>query len=222
MSKESLSNVAQGVLAICVFGLVGFLLMHRTPATPPGPAPALSTLSNWRDYASDGNRIGPPDASVTIIEFADFQCPFCSRMAVELQDIRKRYPQSVAILFRHYPLTRLHPYALAGAIASECAADQSRFQSFYDRVYGMQDSIATTSWVRFASLSGVPDTAAFKRCLESDGPRARVQADVAAGLKLGISGTPTLLVDSVRVDGMLPETTLDSLVQLALRPSAEQ
>ncbi len=221
MSNDTVSNVAQGMLGMCVLGLLAFLFTHRATPSPPAPSAAISIVKNWRTYAQDGNRIGPKAAPATIIEFADFQCPFCRRMAIDLEDIRRRYPKSVAILVRQFPLARLHPYAVAAAEAAECAADQSRFKAFYDRVYGMQDSIGTTSWMRFASLSGVPDTVRFKRCLDSREPQARVKADIDAGLRLGVSGTPTLLVDSVQIDGNVSEQILDSLLRSALRTSGE-
>ena len=187
-------------------------------------APTITVVSTqpeevktWQSYSRVGLRIGAVDAPVTITEFSDFQCPFCKELNVALREIRKRYPTQVAIVFRHYPLERIHPYAWAGALAGECAAAQSRFEAFDDSVYSHQDLLGQRPWVQFAAEAGVADTGAFQRCLRDSSYVDHVRRDVQAGKALNVLGTPTVLVNRWRIRGPNSRDAIDSLVQKELK-----
>lgn len=220
MSKDSVYQTLIGVMTICVTVTTGLVL--RRELAPPrsvvqNDALRVGRIDNWREFATGQNRLGPATAAVTIVEFSDFQCPFCARLAAEITQLRAKYPADVQVIYRHFPLTALHPFAYAAALASECAAEQQRFVEYHDLLFTRQALINDSTIRVWAANAGVPQSRAFAACLESDGAARRVQADIDAGNELGVTGTPTVLVGPRRLYGTPTFVQLDSLVQLSLK-----
>lgn len=131
-----------------------------------------------------------------------------------LRDLRKQHPHSIAVVYRHFPISRLG-FALPAAVASECAAE-GRFEPFADSLFASQDTLSRLDLALLAHKAGVPDTSAFQLCREGPAARARVMHDISVGRSLGVSGTPTLVVGDQLVVG---NVTLKSLSELVLRAS---
>ncbi len=210
MKLNQLANVATGVLVVCALVMTG--LFVRRELAPAATAPQARTLDDWQRYASDGHRMGPAAAAVTITEFSDFECPYCRVAAHVLAQARERYPTQLAVVFRHMPL-HSHKFAIPAARASECAADQQRFEAMHDRLFAWQDSLGLTPWARFASAAGVADSAAFDRCMGENRPVAALARDTAAARQLGIRATPTMLINDQFIVGTPTASSLDQLVQ---------
>ena len=189
------------------------------PPRPSGTVENPTALRNWTRFADAGLRIGNPAAPVTIVEFSDFQCPACRGLAEQLETVRARHPGDVSILYRHYPLTQIHPFARQAALAAECAAEQHRFPEFHDALFRAQDSIGTTSWSTFAERAQVADIAAFARCVRTEAHAARISQDLNAGRELEVEATPTVLINGKRFTGVGAQGSLLSLVDKALRES---
>lgn len=161
--------------------------------------------------------MGPRTASVTIVEFADFQCPICTAAAGPLRRLRERYPRDLAVVYRHVPG---HEYSFDAAIAANCAAEAGRFEAFHDALFTERDSIGKKPWSRFAIESGLGDTSAFQRCLGSASAREAVSRDTIAAAALGVVGTPTFLINDVEVQGYASPEQLTSDVAHALGVAA--
>jgi protein-disulfide isomerase len=179
-------------------------------------------VGNWRTIAAAGTWQGTPDAAVIITEFSDFQCPFCRRLAGVLDSLRTKYSTAIAISYRHVPIARLHPFARAAALAAECAANQGRFQQFHDGLFAAQDSIGRIPWNEFARRSGVTDVTAFDACLQDSVPLRRLVVDDSVARALKVRGTPTVLVNDLRLAEPATFARLDSLVAAALLRSARK
>jgi len=151
------------------------------------------------------------------VVFSDFQCPACRLLADELDSIRAKRPDDVAVVYRHFPLTPVHPHAEAAAKASECAGGQGRFEAFHDALFREQALVGETEWRHFATAAAVPDLAAFDRCVAGTAPDAAVARDFQAGRDLGVTGTPTLLINERRVQGTPPLPELERYVRRAMR-----
>jgi protein-disulfide isomerase len=216
--KELLQNTLSGVLVLCALVITALVVRRELwPAAPPEAARhAVSQVADWRSYASGGHRTGPDEARVTIVEFSDFQCPFCARLAPRLDSLRQRSPVPFVVVYRHYPLEN-HPHSMAAARASECAADQGRFKEMHDALFREQGAIGQRSWSAYAGAAGVPDSASFAHCVEGDGGAAAIRGDVAAGARLGVTATPTLLINQYRLVGTPPLDTLLAYVARAAR-----
>ncbi|WP_331074225.1 DsbA family protein [Longimicrobium sp.] len=215
-----MSNLGAAVMVLCAVTVTG--LVVRRELFSPSPAAAAveaesRTVAGWRSYA-EGQRIGPEDARVTIVEFSDFECPFCRETADRLRTIRARYPRDVALVYRHYPLP-YHENAVPAAKASVCAGRQGRFEEYHDALFAQQDSLGLIPWTRLASTAGVPDEAEFQACMQGSVPGSDIERDLQAGTRLGVRGTPAILVNERFISGA-PPGVLEELVERAVRAAA--
>lgn len=214
MKRPSVIDVASVLFAaIALVGTFAFTRRAFGDSNPP-PPPSRRTIKGGREFASAGQRLGSTKARVVIVEFSDFQCPFCRRLQNILAELRSRHPEDVSIVFRHYPL-RSHPLARPAAIASECAGVQGRFEEFSNLLFQRQDSIGLVSWQDFAARSKVSDADEFKRCLSSSTAHDRVAQDISAGSKLQLEGTPALIVGDELLLGAMPLDSLERMLRLA-------
>jgi protein-disulfide isomerase len=160
---------------------------------------------------------GPKDAAVTIVEYSDFQCPFCARAYTTIEtQILKEYGDKVRFVFKNFPLSSIHPWAEDGAVASECAFQQGndQFWAVYNGLFSKQGEI-TKENVRekaseIATSSGL-DAERFKECLEGKKSLEAVKADESEAAALGVNSTPTFFINGRRLSGA---QTYESFKQL--------
>lgn len=163
---------------------------------------------------------GSANATVTIIEFADFECPVCRQLHEALRGLLPKYPQ-VRFAFKDFPLEQMHPWARTGALAGRCAyqQDPKAFWKMYDHLYDNQDLIsAANAWdksVDYASQAGLK-TDVFKACMTSPEASAAVEANIANGKLLEVNSTPTLFVNGRRVVGA-DSNQLEQVIQYELQ-----
>lgn len=161
--------------------------------------------------------MGPSSARVTIVEFSDFQCPFCRAAAQYLRDLRRRHPTDIAVIYRHYPI---HEYAAQAALAAECAAAVGAFEPIHDLFFAQGDSVGEKSWTRFAADVGIQDTVRFAKCMRDDVTALALSRDTMAANELGVHGTPTFLINDLEVAGFPGAAALDKYVEDAIEHSA--
>jgi protein-disulfide isomerase/uncharacterized membrane protein len=158
----------------------------------------------------DCPRKGSPGASVAIVEFSDFQCPFCVQAFRDLRDL-VRGRQDVSLVFRHYPLDAacnanvrqsMHPDACLAACAAECARRQGRFWEYHDVLFENNEHLERDSLFRYAREMDL-DLVAFRSCLDDPATRARIGEDVEAGRRAGVSSTPTIFFNGRAIEGAL-------------------
>jgi protein-disulfide isomerase len=184
------------------------------PRDPDGSRPV--EVKDWEQVAKVGNVMGRPDAPIKIVEFSDFQCPFCARVQTSLREVRSRYGDSVAVVYRHFPLDAIHPHAFDAALASACAGAQGRFEPYHDALYERQDSIGVSSWSRLAEIAGVRDLAAFDDCVTERRFEKQVSEDVRVAREIGVSSTPSLIIGGKLRSGSASAQEMDSWIREAL------
>jgi protein-disulfide isomerase len=167
------------------------------------------------DVAADGPALGPEDAPVTIVEFSDFQCPYCRRAGPIVHRIAEKYPTQVRVVYRHLPLDKLHPRARATAEASLCADDQGRFWAYHDLLFANPRALEDDDLLRYAADVGA-ETDAFAACLKSRTHARRVSEDAAAAASIGVTGTPAFVVNGIVLFGLQSEENLDAVIQSEL------
>lgn len=215
--SERLLNSAIGLLAICSVVITGLVVRRELSRPVDNGPPSPRTVANWREYTTAGHLIGSGAASVTIVEFSDFQCPSCKEMHVVLARLRAGGLSGFKVLYRHYPLRQIHPFAYDAAVASECAAAQGRFEAFHNLLFDKQDSIGILAWEGLAGRAGVSDRTKFRTCLQGRAASEAVQRDIVAGDSLGVRGTPTVLVEDLQVTGVVPEPVLEEWIRARLQ-----
>lgn len=143
---------------------------------------------------------GPDDAPVTLVEFSDFECPYCGRFYPTFKLLKQNYGDRLRVVYRHFPLTNIHPNAWKAAEASMCAHEEGRFWEYHDRLFQNQEALGTAALVQHAEAVGL-DRGDFEECLASGRYQERVQSDLDAGRTVGVSGTPALFVNGIQVPG---------------------
>jgi protein-disulfide isomerase len=149
--------------------------------------------------------IGPEDAKITLIEFADFECPSCRQLDLILREMLPQHPD-IRLVFKHYPLTEIHPWALTAAIASQCVFDQNpaAFWRFHDTVFDEQDLIsASNAWDKMIDLGNQlgMNEETYRACMAAPETKAAVNETIEEGHTLSITATPTTFVNARRVVG---------------------
>lgn len=211
-----LDNASTLVIVLCAIVVTGLTVRRELAAPSRGATDAPTEIVDWHEYARGAMQIGDSNAVVTITEFSDFQCPYCKTFAQLLQRVRGEHPGKIRLVYRNFPIPALHPHARAAALAAECAADQGRFEAFHDLVFANQDSIGRMRWSHAALRAGVPDTVAFLGCLASPATVLRLTADSLAAARLGVGGTPAILVNKWMFFGAPSESTFRKVVRREL------
>lgn len=178
------------------------LLQQQRPAPVPQqaqqpPAPLVDTLA-VADAATRGNAA----AKLTIIEFSDFECPFCARYVRDTyKQIQKEYVDTgkVRYVFRHFPLAQIHPNATRAAEASECARVQGKFWEYHDRLFANPRALAIADLNRYGTELGL-NMPAFEQCLAGQ-TAAKVRKDLSEAAQAGMAGTPTFFIGTSTPDG---------------------
>ena len=167
-----------------------------------------------------GPQRGPADARITIVEFSDFQCPFCRRLAPILKQLQEANPKDVRLVFRNLPVPALHPNAARAAQAGACADAQGKFWQMHDAMYADQNALGDAALKATALRIGL-DPQAFNACLES-AQGAQIKSDQEAGERLGLSGTPSSFVNGRYVNGTMPLFKWQALIDDELQRIASR
>jgi protein-disulfide isomerase len=215
MNRDFLSHSVTALLVACAVAITAVVVRREMFPAAAGPDMRPRAVDNWEQIVSAGRWIGSPRAPVRIVEFSDFQCPFCARTHPVIEAVRRRHPERVAVLYRHFPLDAIHPHARPAAVASECAGEQARFAEMASLLFAQQDSLGAKPWARFAAEAGVRDAAAFERCLRDSRMLENIDRDAKVGTATGIEVTPTLVINGILRPGAVTEAQLDSLVAQA-------
>jgi protein-disulfide isomerase len=157
---------------------------------------------------------GPDNAKVTIVEFSDFQCPYCGREYPVVEKVMKDYDGKVKLVFRNFPLD-FHPFAAKAAEAGACAADQGKFWPMHDKMFGNQEKLTVDDLKGYAKAIGL-DSAKFEKCLDSGEKKAVVDEDEKAGQTAGVNGTPAFFINGIFVNGAQPYEQLKQTIDREL------
>ena len=155
-----------------------------------------------KQVEAKGPARGPENAKVTIVEFSDFQCPFCSKAHDTVEEVMQSYAGKVRLVFRHFPL-EFHKNAPKAAEAAMCANEQGHFWDYHDSLFKNQAKLEVADLKAHAKALGL-DAAKFDGCLDTGKFTTAVKEDQAAGAKLGVSGTPAFFINGVMLSGAQP------------------
>ena len=231
------AGVAAGVAGVAVLGVIlglakgldlsdMFTGSARVPSAPSAPsapldpgAPAVGVVAP----VSDQDHVrGDKNAPVTIVEYSDFECPFCSRFHPTMLQVMNDYKGKVRWVYRHFPLSSIHPNAQKAAEASECASEQGKFWEMADKMFEKQaQGLSIAQLSTYATEAGVKDIKKFNDCVSSGKYAGRVASDLASGEAAGVTGTPGSIVlgpdgQQELVPGALPYDSVKQIVDSML------
>ena len=195
--KAKLETALTLTLVACALAVTGLLLKREflkesDSSTHADQKPAYNP--SWRSEIAKGIRMGSIEAPVQLLEFADFECPFCGSFHRNLKDIQRKYPAQIAVTYFHFPIPG-HRFALPAARVAECAGEQGRFEAMHDQLFDGQDQFGLKPWHEYATAAGVPDIPAFDACTKKSDPIPRVEEGKELGAKLDVQGTPTIIIN---------------------------
>jgi protein-disulfide isomerase len=171
---------------------------------------------------TDSGRVrGDANAPVTIVEFADYQCPYCEKVEATIQELMKKYPGKVKVAFRDFPLSSIHPNAQQAAEASRCAAKQGKFWEYHDALFGAQAKLDEPGLKSVAHDLKL-DEKAFSACLASGEFTQPVAQDQQDGAAVGIASTPGFFINGIFLSGAQPIAEFEKLIDGELKSSANQ
>ncbi len=191
--------------------------------TATAPAPVAAAPANVAiKLDSTDPSVGNPDAKVTVVEFSDFQCPFCKRFEETTKQIRSSYsPDQVRFVYLHFPLSEIHPNAEPAAIAAQCVMDlagDKAFFDYHDQLFARQDELGDKLYYELANKTPGLDQDAFAKCYKNKNSLPEVKADYQKGLSAQVDGTPASFVNGQRVNGgAVPFETIKALIDAELK-----
>jgi protein-disulfide isomerase len=194
---------------------------HREFFSSPryGTPSVIPTFQKDWEAALDVGRSTGGSGRVQVVEFADLECPVCSRAYASLfsdtSAVGRKYRSQISFRFVHFPLS-MHRFARPAARAAECAGSSGRFFEFVSAVFAKQDSLGLRAWSAYARDAGVADVGAFEKCTRLTTPIPDIEKGVAVGKTFGITGTPTIFINGWQYRGLIPESTYANAIEAAL------
>jgi protein-disulfide isomerase len=167
-----------------------------------------------RDHAQ-----GDADAPVTLVEYGDYQCPFCGQAHPIVKAVQNHFGPRLRFVFRNFPLSEIHPHAAQAAAAAEAAAERGKFWEMHDHLFTHQSRLAERDLVSYASELGIESNRFLER-MESAETAKRVEEDFMSGVRSGVNGTPTFFINNARYDGPWDYTDLVSAIEASMQRGA--
>lgn len=219
--KVFLSYLFSGLMVACMLVVVAVLVRWQffNPVPRIRSRQHLPTrqISNWQQLKLDGQHSGPTDAPVQIVEFFDYQCPFCKAAQPAVKAVRRRYPTKVTVIHENFPLPT-HQYAYKAAIVTECIRRSypAKFMTYHDSLFAHQRTLGHFSYMKLAAQIGITDTTGLHSCVEDQSTAGIIKTEEELAKKLDIVGIPTFIINGKLVTGVLSKRQLIDLVKDAL------
>lgn len=219
-------------LAFVVGLSVGYLFWGRdvAPTTTAAASGSGGTTTQAQASASDQSQavrrydvpvdddpiLGPENAPITVIEFSDFECPYCRRWHEEVYSrLLENYPDQVRIVYRDFPLDSIHRNATPAALAANCAYEQNAFWEYHDKLFGGELGLGTDAYEQYAQELGL-DMASFDECVQSNRYLDEVRADLEWAANLGVQSTPTFFINGIALVGAQPYEVFQQVIDSEL------
>jgi protein-disulfide isomerase len=174
----------------------------------------LKTPITQRDHVQ-----GAEDAPLTLLEYGDFECPYCGRAHPIVKALQERFGEQLRFAYRHFPLAQIHPHAQSAAETSEFAGAHKRFWEMHDLLFENQDQLGLPLYQELAETLGLPAEQLIE-ALETGKFAPKVQSDFSGGVRSGVNGTPTFFINGVRYDGPVDVISMAEALAFELENAA--
>ena len=171
-----------------------------------------SVVTNQFNLATeDDPSIGPKDAKVVVVEFSDFQCPYCAEVYPVIKELARKYKDQVLFVYRDFPLIDTHPQATLAALAANCSQEQGKFWEMHDRIFENQDKLNEVNLASWAVQIGL-NSLQFSSCMGSGKYLPEIEADLQEGIAFGVEATPTFFINGRILRGAQSLATFESII----------
>lgn len=209
LSRPLLARTMDVVLVLCAVATTGMMFRRFSHPLPASAVDGATRFAGWKEDLQFNRRIGTVNAPYRLVVWTDYQCPACMQFEHEIKMVKAQLKDSLAVVYRYYPLTE-HPLAFRAAVAAECARDQGRFADMHEALFAAHvhgDSLPVSSLM---TTSGIRDTLSFRHCISdsTSTARAAVQADMAREPTLHLRGTPGVQIGDRIATGGMPAAEL--------------
>lgn len=227
---RTLSIVIPAVLSVLLFGSglgVGWFIWGRPTPQPAAAAGAPADaggeeiqipekLTRYDIPLDDDPSLGPDSAPITLVEFSDYQCPFCTNWHNEVfQRLMDEYDGKIRFVYRDFPLKSIHPRAVPAAEAANCAGEQNAYWPYHTALFGAEFGLGDDSFVQYAGKLGL-DTASFQKCVDEHRYADEVESDFQYAAQMGIQSTPTFFINGIAIVGAQPFSVFKQVIDLEL------
>lgn len=154
---------------------------------------------------------GSANAPITIVEFADFQCPYCASAQPVVEEVLKQYKDKIKFVFKNYPLVQIHPEAIPAAIAAECANKQGKYWQMHDALFENHKKLGEETYLSLAQKIGLKIDD-FNNCRKDQAIHDKINADIEYGQSLGINATPAFYINGIQLMGSLPKSEFEKVI----------
>jgi protein-disulfide isomerase len=178
----------------------------------PNQNSAIKEGGNVLGFKAGAPSRGNKNAPVKVIEFSDFECPFCREAFLVLKDFLPQHEDEIFFQYRHFPISQIHPFAVRVAEASMCADEQGKFWDYHDLIFENQNFL-NDAFIRSFIDTLKLNSKQFTECLESNKYALEVQNDFNDGRRLGVNATPTFFINGRKISGVLPKETWEQLIK---------
>lgn len=210
-NTQQLAGLGEAVVELAKAGPAG--AAARPPSRPPRRGPDPERV--YKINVAGSPAMGPETAPITVVEFSDFQCPFCGRVVATMKQVEKEYGDQVRIVFKHLPLA-MHTKAPEAHAASQAAANQGKFWEMHDLIFANQRELNTDQYIAYAGQLGL-DVDRFKKDLVSPETKKKVDADAAEAARLGVTGTPGFFINGKFTSGAKPFSEFKRIIDEQLK-----
>ena len=215
-----LAFAAGVLLGYVVWGVDSAARVNPTANQAPGavveaPVTAQPEFKRYDIPTENSYAIGPADAPITIVEFSDYQCPFCRRWHDEVYgELLAAYPGKIRLVYRHFPLSSIHPNATSAAEAAMCAGEQDAYWPFHEKLFS-SEALGNNTYLQYAQDLGL-NMSSFESCLSDRKYQQAVDEDLNFAVDLGIRSTPTFFVNGLAIVGAQPLDVFQQIIDKEL------
>lgn len=203
------------VVCLVIFG--GLIFSSRSKKIDVSKVDGNKVLTASQDSGNIGDHtFGKTDSKVVLVEYGDFQCPYCGRAFAGIKKVTEEYKDKIAFVFRNNPLPSLHPNAKSAAAAAEAAGLQGKYWEMHDELYTKQDAWSnlgtderTKAFVDYAKTIGVKDLDKFKTDMAAEGVNAKINYDLSLGQKAGVTGTPSFFLNGEKISDDIADSVIN-------------
>ncbi|PJF35481.1 MAG: hypothetical protein CUN49_10370 [Candidatus Thermofonsia Clade 1 bacterium] len=217
MSAAELRNAASEGARAAVQAELALLRNELSNLVAGGAQPTPTAPTRVEVELGNSPAWGPEDAKVVVVEYSDFECSFCARFYRETYGtLKERYGDRVRFVFKHFPISFIHPNAERAALAAECANEQDKFWEYHDKLFENQQNLSQNALISYAQQVGVPNIEQFTECLTTQKYLSTVTADLQQGERYGVQGTPTFFINGLPLVGAQPYSVFERAIEQAL------